>query len=116
MASTVLVTGGTGYIAGELIRQLLDKGWTVHTTVRNKAKSEAILRKRLGNPGEDKVKVALEACFQQQPKPSSREIAGMADTLQLDKEVVRVWFCNRRQRSKRVKTTLACQDGDVSAN
>ena len=40
----------------------------------------------------------------------------MADTLQLDKEVVRVWFCNRRQRSKRVKTTLACQDGDVSAN
>jgi nucleoside-diphosphate-sugar epimerase len=57
MSKTVLVTGGTGYIAGELIRQLLERGWTVHTTVRNKAKSEAHLRERLGGPGEDRVKV-----------------------------------------------------------
>lgn len=46
MAGTVLVTGGTGYIAGELIDQLLGKDWTVHTTVRNKAKSEPRLRGR----------------------------------------------------------------------
>lgn len=46
MARTVLVTGGTGYIAGELIDQLLGKGWTVHTTVRSAAKSEARLRER----------------------------------------------------------------------
>ncbi|MEZ5682024.1 MAG: NAD-dependent epimerase/dehydratase family protein [Erythrobacter sp.] len=57
MASTVLVTGGTGYIAGELIRQLLAKGWTVHATVRSKAKSEAKLRARLGNPGEDRLRI-----------------------------------------------------------
>ncbi|MEM6585170.1 MAG: NAD-dependent epimerase/dehydratase family protein, partial [Pseudomonadota bacterium] len=57
MSKTVLVTGGTGYIAGELIRQLLAKGWTVHTTVRNKAKSEASLRKRLGDPGDNAVRV-----------------------------------------------------------
>ncbi len=56
MAGTVLVTGGTGYIAGELIKQLLAKGWTIHTTVRSKAKSEAALFERFGQPGE-KLKV-----------------------------------------------------------
>ncbi len=31
----VMVTGATGYVAGELIRQLLDAGIEVHATVRN---------------------------------------------------------------------------------
>ena len=57
MAGTVLVTGATGYIAGELIRQLLAKGWTVHGTVRNVAKSEAGLRARLGNPPAEAFKL-----------------------------------------------------------
>lgn len=35
MAGTALVTGGSGYIAGFLIRQLIDNGWSVHTTVRS---------------------------------------------------------------------------------
>lgn len=35
MAGTVLVTGGSGYIAGFIIRQLVAEGWTVHTTIRN---------------------------------------------------------------------------------
>jgi dihydroflavonol-4-reductase len=35
MAGTVFVSGGSGYIAGFLIRQLVVEGWTVHTTVRN---------------------------------------------------------------------------------
>ena len=47
MAGTVLVTGGSGYIAGFLIKQLLDQGWRVHTTVRNPAR-EAALRPLLG--------------------------------------------------------------------
>lgn len=57
MAGTVLVTGGTGYIAGELIKQLLAKGWTVHTTVRSTARSEAKLHERFGQPGADRLKV-----------------------------------------------------------
>ncbi len=56
MAGTVLVTGGTGYIAGELIKQLLARDWTVHTTVRSKAKSETALHERFGQPG-DRLKV-----------------------------------------------------------
>lgn len=52
MTGTVLVTGGTGYIAGEVIDQLLDKGWTVRTTVRSKASSEARLRGQRPGAGE----------------------------------------------------------------
>ena len=48
------------------------------------------------------VKGALENHFVKQPKPSAQEIAQLADQLQLEKEVVRVWFCNRRQKEKRM--------------
>jgi dihydroflavonol-4-reductase len=46
-ASRVLVTGGSGYIAGVLIRQLLAAGWQVNTTVRDLAREPA-LRRLLG--------------------------------------------------------------------
>ena len=52
MAGTILVSGGTGYIGGEVIEQLLAKGYTVHTTVRNKARSEPGLRERWPGAGE----------------------------------------------------------------
>jgi class 3 POU domain transcription factor len=48
------------------------------------------------------VKGALEQHFHKQPKPSAQEISSLADSLQLEKEVVRVWFCNRRQKEKRM--------------
>ncbi len=43
MTSTALVTGGSGYIAGFLIRQLIENGWTAHATVRS-LKREAEVR------------------------------------------------------------------------
>jgi dihydroflavonol-4-reductase len=49
MAGTILVTGGSGYIAGYLIRQLVAEGWTIHTTVRS-LKREAEVRAWLGVP------------------------------------------------------------------
>jgi nucleoside-diphosphate-sugar epimerase len=52
MAGTVLVTGGTGYIAGELIDQLLERGWCVRTTVRSKRNSETRLRARWPGAGD----------------------------------------------------------------
>lgn len=48
------------------------------------------------------IKSALESHFHKQPKPSAQEITSLADQLQLEKEVVRVWFCNRRQKEKRM--------------
>lgn len=47
MAGTVLVTGGSGYIAGFLIKLLHERGWTIRTTVRDLAK-EAPTRAALG--------------------------------------------------------------------
>lgn len=44
MAGTVLVSGGSGYIAGYLIRQLAAEGWTVRTTVRNLAREAEVRR------------------------------------------------------------------------
>jgi hypothetical protein len=58
------------------------------------------------------AKDALEAHFSRQPKPSSYDIARVAAALRLEKEVVRVWFCNRRQRDKRVKSSLTAGLGD----
>lgn len=52
------------------------------------------------------VKGALESHFLKQPKPAAQEITGLADQLQLEKEVVRVWFCNRRQKEKRMTPPL----------
>ncbi|CAH0560570.1 unnamed protein product [Brassicogethes aeneus] len=51
---------------------------------------------------ETTVRVALEKAFLQNPKPTSEEISMLADSLCMEKEVVRVWFCNRRQKEKRI--------------
>ena len=42
MAQTVLVTGGTGFIAGWCIVQLLERGYVVRTTVRDAAKEQRV--------------------------------------------------------------------------
>ena len=44
----VLVTGGSGYIAGYCVAQLLNDGWGVRTTVRSVAKTKAV-RASIGN-------------------------------------------------------------------
>lgn len=51
---------------------------------------------------ETSVRGALEKAFILNPKPTSEEISSLADRLCMEKEVVRVWFCNRRQKEKRI--------------
>ena len=51
---------------------------------------------------ETSVRVALEKAFLVNSKPTSEEITSLADSLCMEKEVVRVWFCNRRQKEKRI--------------
>jgi dihydroflavonol-4-reductase len=50
MGETVLVTGGTGYVAGWCITELLTRGYDVRTTVRSRAKEEAV--RQAAGPGD----------------------------------------------------------------
>ncbi|XP_053329149.1 POU domain, class 5, transcription factor 1.1-like [Spea bombifrons] len=47
------------------------------------------------------VKAHLEKYYMKCPKPSAQEMSQMAKDLKIGKEVVRIWFCNRRQKEKR---------------
>ena len=44
---------------------------------------------------ETTVRIAMERAFAQNSKPTSEEISYVARSLGMEKEVVRVWFCNR---------------------
>lgn len=45
----------------------------------------------------------LEAYFAELSRPTSEQLQNIAEKLQLDKQVVRIWYCNRRQMEKRLK-------------
>ncbi|XP_030912952.1 POU domain, class 4, transcription factor 1 [Geospiza fortis] len=75
------------------------------------AQREKMNKPELFNGGEKKrkrtsiaapEKRSLEAYFAVQPRPSSEKIAAIAEKLDLKKNVVRVWFCNQRQKQKSV--------------
>src|SRR4051812_41364455 len=55
---TVLVTGGTGYVAGWVIVELLERGYDVRTTVRSAAKADAV-RKAVATEVEPKLDFAV---------------------------------------------------------
>ncbi|XP_049336680.1 POU domain, class 2, transcription factor 2 isoform X2 [Astyanax mexicanus] len=56
---------------------------------------------------ETSVRVALERSFCTNQKPTSEEILLIAEQLNMEKEVIRVWFCNRRQKEKRINPSSA---------
>ncbi|OYW21589.1 MULTISPECIES: aldehyde reductase [unclassified Sphingomonas] len=51
MSGQALVTGGSGYIGGFIIRKLIEQGWTINTTIRSLAR-EAEVRAALAVPAD----------------------------------------------------------------
>lgn len=61
MAHTVCVTGGSGFIACELIKQLLEKGYNVRATLRDAtdtAKAQPLLKLAEALPGARVLRLA----------------------------------------------------------
>ena len=50
---------------------------------------------------DNSIKNTLEKYFESKTKPSSEDIMQLSEELRLEKEVIRVWFCNRRQKEKK---------------
>lgn len=56
---------------------------------------------------ETNIRLTLEKRFHDNPKPNSEEITLISEQLSMEKEVVRVWFCNRRQKEKRIYSPVS---------
>ena len=98
-----------------LLEKWLEDSESQTGTTNSMEKIAASGRKRKKRTSiEVSIKQALETQFARNPKPSAQDIAQLADQLQLEKEVVRVWFCNRRQKEKRVTPPLG--NGTASAS
>ncbi|XP_076323509.1 uncharacterized protein LOC143232233 isoform X2 [Tachypleus tridentatus] len=68
---------------------------------------ETISRRRKKRTSIDtSVRFALENAFKEKQKPTSEDISQLADSLSMQREVVRVWFCNRRQKEKRINPSV----------
>ena len=61
------------------------------------------------------TRFALEEVFKQNPRPSAEELAVLCDSLDMEREVVRVWFQNRRQMERKHGLEEAKDPDGVSA-
>jgi class 3 POU domain transcription factor len=97
-----------------LLQQWLQEADNTSGAPTNTDKIAATGRKRKKRTSIDvQVKGALENHFCKQSKPNANEIQQLAHNLQLDKEVVRVWFCNRRQKEKRMTSAVVRPEDGV---
>ena len=74
----------------------------VHASTSINPKRE---RKRRTNV-DSVIKSQLEEEFRRKRTPSQSEMQVMANRLGMEKEFIRVWFCNRRQRQKKLEKEL----------
>ncbi|KAI1730389.1 homeobox domain-containing protein [Ditylenchus destructor] len=47
-------------------------------------------------------KAQLDVFFAENCRPDHHRMNAIADSLDLDQDVVRVWFCNRRQKLRKI--------------
>ncbi|CAG5111624.1 Oidioi.mRNA.OKI2018_I69.chr2.g5910.t1.cds [Oikopleura dioica] len=71
-------------------------------SLSTEAQLESARRRKKRTSIDNSVKVALEMHFLRNSRPTSAEITQLAEDLEMERETVRVWFCNRRQKEKRI--------------
>lgn len=74
--TNVLVTGGTGFLAGWTIRKLLEKNYVVQTTVRSLEKSEKVIT-MLNNEGVDTTNLSFKVADLTKPDGWSNAMENM---------------------------------------
>ncbi|KAI2655331.1 POU domain, class 2, transcription factor 2 [Labeo rohita] len=86
----------------------------LNLSFKNMCKLKPLLEKWLTDAAPCQVPVLFplprwgsRACLAANQKPTSEEILLIAEKLSMEKEVIRVWFCNRRQKEKRINPSSA---------
>ena len=95
-ASTVALEAVTASVGGG------DRPATVRPAVTLALDTVASRRRKKRTNIDQLLRQALETLFAASPKPTAEQISEMANRLGMDRDVVQVWFCNRRQKEKRV--------------
>jgi len=85
-------------------QQRQSKGLPVLVTEGPEASKDIKKRKKRTVFNKESQKVLSEE-FDQNNSPSSVQLSEIADRLGLDRETVRVWFCNRRQSLRKLETS-----------
>ncbi|XP_005869308.1 PREDICTED: POU domain, class 6, transcription factor 1 isoform X2 [Myotis brandtii] len=94
--------------SAQKLKPVLEK-WLNEAELRNQEGQQNLMEFVGGEPSKKRKRrtsftpqaiVALNAYFEKNPLPTGQEITEIAKELNYDREVVRVWFCNRRQTLK----------------
>ncbi|XP_042639248.1 POU domain, class 6, transcription factor 1 [Orycteropus afer afer] len=94
--------------SAQKLKPVLEK-WLNEAEIRNQEGQQNLMEFVGGEPSKKRKRrtsftpqaiEALNAYFEKNPLPTGQEITEIAKELNYDREVVRVWFCNRRQTLK----------------
>ncbi|XP_046848406.1 POU domain, class 3, transcription factor 4-like [Xenia sp. Carnegie-2017] len=82
-----------------VLKRLLEQ-WLVDAT--QKVTDGGIRKRKKRVTFDATMKEVLERHFMLKKKPKSEDIAQIAAEVNLDRKVVRIWFCNRRQKDRKL--------------